>query len=243
MAHGQPDYGQYAAKSTVYSLSDLGELAARLGSIVTFDRRGDIIFADDFSKGLAPYRTTGSGTGNSVAQAALHTKSGGFSVKLTAGSTNARNAQLQKYLPYPVVSNLGVEISFTVHADVDTLLFYLSLYDGATWLNPLIIYVQASGKLQYLSSAGAYVDLATGLNLYEQDFMFHTLKYVVDFVNKKYVRCLLDHLSYDMTDIAFREAADATGANMAFVFTNFGEAGKNAVVYADNLIITQNEPA
>ncbi|GAH95398.1 unnamed protein product, partial [marine sediment metagenome] len=39
---GQPDYAALAPKEIAASISDMGEVAARLGSIVTYDKRGDV---------------------------------------------------------------------------------------------------------------------------------------------------------------------------------------------------------
>jgi len=63
MAHGTPDWGVTASKKTIYSLHDMGELAVRLGSIVSFDRRGDVIFSDSFQNGLGKVYASGVGAG------------------------------------------------------------------------------------------------------------------------------------------------------------------------------------
>jgi len=56
VAHGTPDWGVTAGARTVYQMTDLGELAVRLGSIVTHDRRGDVIFLEDFEEGMGRWR-------------------------------------------------------------------------------------------------------------------------------------------------------------------------------------------
>ena len=48
--YGLPDYGMYAALENMGNLVDYGELATRLGSIVSFNREGNVIFWDDFEK-------------------------------------------------------------------------------------------------------------------------------------------------------------------------------------------------
>jgi len=48
MPRGHPDYGQAGPTSLIATVPDLGELAARLGSNNTWDRRGFILWYDDF---------------------------------------------------------------------------------------------------------------------------------------------------------------------------------------------------
>ncbi|GAI06639.1 unnamed protein product, partial [marine sediment metagenome] len=44
MIHGHADYGAGAPGKTIYSMLDVGELAARLGSPVTSDRAGNVMW-------------------------------------------------------------------------------------------------------------------------------------------------------------------------------------------------------
>ena len=62
MAHGHPDYGGAAPLATVYTLQDLAELAARLGSIDVFDRRGNVLLLDDFESGIKKWLFGGTGS-------------------------------------------------------------------------------------------------------------------------------------------------------------------------------------
>ena len=66
MAGETPDYGRLSAQATVFPVTDLGELAARLGSIVSHDRRGDVIWLDGFEDGLDKWQPTTSGSGAAV---------------------------------------------------------------------------------------------------------------------------------------------------------------------------------
>ena len=59
MGHGYPDYGTQGPVSTVHSIQDLGELAVRLGSIVTFDRRGNVLWLDGFDSGIGAWSKGG----------------------------------------------------------------------------------------------------------------------------------------------------------------------------------------
>ena len=115
MAHGQPDFGLYAVKKTVSGLADLGELAVRLGSIITFDRRGDIVWFDDFEGDVFKWERDPSGVDAAIIVSPEAARNGAFSAKLTTGNLADDHATILHHLPYPVTSRVGFEISFTVN--------------------------------------------------------------------------------------------------------------------------------
>ncbi|GAI49683.1 unnamed protein product, partial [marine sediment metagenome] len=63
MSRGQPDYGSSAVKEVAGTLADMGELAARLSSIVEYDRRGDVVYLDDFEEPVLKWSPLAAGAG------------------------------------------------------------------------------------------------------------------------------------------------------------------------------------
>ena len=242
MAHGLPDYGANTPKVTVYGLSDMAELAVRLGSFVSYDRQGDVMCLDGFESGLRGFLTGGDGLGNSVTQDSTYSRNGAFSAKMVCGSTLGRSATLNKFLQYPVMGNLGIEFSSTMHADIETLKVSAAIYDGTNSFIARLIYNEDTSILTYLNSAGAEVPLQAGLVLEEHPYLFHTLKYVVDYKNRKYVRAMLDERSWDMTDIPLYSTLSANPPNMLIAIGAIGKIAVNAAIHVDDFIITQNEP-
>jgi len=242
MAHGQPDFGAYAAKATVGSMADNAELAARLGSIVTFDRKGDVIFLDGFESGLTAWLRSGTGTGWSITQDAAHVRNGGFSAKLVCGSDGIREARFHKLLPYPILSNLGFEASFTMHADVEYIDFYLAIYDGTDLIEGRIRFDQDNSRLRYFSDTGFYVTIEDGLTLYEHNDMFNTIKFIVDFDNDEYIRVMLNERTWDLAGIRVETTGAVFAPHVACNIYARGLVATNTTVWVDDVIITQNEP-
>ena len=242
MAHGLPDYGANTPKVTVYGLSDMAELAVRLGSFVSYDRQGDVMCLDGFESGLRGFLTGGDGLGYSVAQDSTYSRNGAFSAKMVCGSTLGRSASLNKFLQYPVLGNMGLEFSFTMHDDLETLKAAVLLYDGTNSMLARLTFDEDNSILKYLNSAGAEVDLQAGLVLAEHPYLFHTLKFVVDYTNQKYVRAMLDERSWDMTDIPLYSTLSANPPYMYILISLIGKAAANAAIYVDDFIVTQNEP-
>ncbi|MBA7572235.1 hypothetical protein ES708_14011 [subsurface metagenome] len=242
MAHGQPDFGAYAAKETVGSLADIGELAARLGSIVTYDRRGDVVFLDSFESGLSAWYTDFSGAGGGVTQSPDHARNGMFSTRMVCGSNLLREAYLWKYLPYPIAGNLGVEFSFTMHDELELLDLTIETIDDVKTLWAQLRYDQDAKVLKYRSTGGAWKELQTALTLLEFDDMFHTLKVVIDYKNGNFVRALLDERSWDMSTFPIWSLGAMVGNRMHIALVTTGVALANATIYIDDFIVTQNEP-
>ncbi|MFH1593720.1 MAG: hypothetical protein ABID09_03365, partial [Candidatus Omnitrophota bacterium] len=94
MAHTNPDYTSKGKLNTITASTDNAELAVRLGSVVTFDRRGNVIFIDDFEGATLFWTTGGAGVGNVEALTAAWGKSGSQSCELTAGAGAAGQARI-----------------------------------------------------------------------------------------------------------------------------------------------------
>ena len=242
MAHGTPDWDVTAGAVTTYQLTDLGELAARLGSIVTFDRRGDLIWADDFERGLAKWDDFASGAGSSVALSTAAARNGRYSCLLTAGAAVDRYAQIQHFSPFFVLSRMGVEFSFRLPADIGHLRLTANMWDGVNNTRFSIKYDDAADTLYYEDSAGVYVSLATGLVLNTSATLFHTLKLVFDAATGMYVRAILNEDTYSLAGIAGPAAASATAPVFGVTIYLNGWALAASEAYVDDAILTQNEP-
>lgn len=242
MPHGHPDYGIAAPTKTVYTMQDLGELAARLGSIVTFDRRGNVIALDDFESGIEKWWVSGVGAGRNIEWSAERGRSGGFSLKLTTGTTTGNNTIANLRLPYPRLSRIGVEFSIALSINVGLLILYCLLFDG-TYRHEIRMRLSTSdGLLQYWGPDYAYHDLSPVLDVLSVETVFSTFKLVADFITEKYVRLLANNSYYDLSGFAYRKTSDNTDPHITLGVEIITDEDAYAFSYLDDLIITQNEP-
>jgi len=242
MAHGYPDYGIYTAKKTVYSLQDMAELAARLGSIVTFDRRGDVIWLDDFEDNINKWGQEPSGVGAAIALSTDAARNGGYSCKLTTGNVAGEYARIIHSGPYPILSKIGFEISFTLDTNTMRFRIGLSLYDGTYHSRASVQYNMPFARVEYVDENGVWQVLDTITPLRSGHTLFHTIKLVVDFVNYKYERLLLDSLSYDLTPYSLYRIGDTSSPVLLVDAIHYTNVDANISNYVDDAIITQNEP-
>jgi len=243
MPHGHPDYGGAAPTNTIYTFPDMGELAARLGSIAIFNRQGNVLFMEDFEGSLARC-SAGASAGGGVVISNKFARYGDFSCCMTTGPDNYNQAYVGTLLAYPVLSKMGFEVAWN-RSDAGKLwriIFEFELYDGDDYWMADVAWSNETKKWLYRRQNADFVDLVTGVDYYEGDFPFNHAKLVVDWVKKEYVRLIANDQVYDMTGLGLYSVPnDTPGYLFAVTRTKCAESGA-AVNYIDGIIITQNEP-
>ena len=130
MPRDLPDWGAPPGPKTIFEVTDLGEVTVRLGSIITFDRGGDVVWFDDFENGIGKWETELSGSGAAIDLALGRSRNGLYAARLVAGSDASELARIIKVLPSPDTDSLGIEYSFQFAQAGDQLDLTLRLYDG-----------------------------------------------------------------------------------------------------------------
>ena len=241
MGHTRPDWSTYGKLETVFALFDLGELAARLGSIDTFERGGNVIFLDDFEGGKGKWESGSFGDGSGTVLTAETARSGAYAVKLYCGAGIGRYARLTRYLPYPVIGKMGIEVSFAIPDVPAAFYLTLNLYNGTIVSRAMLQYKPSDESLSYRDSLGFFHIIASGLNLLRDLHSFHTLKLVADYKDVKYTRVILDQATYNLSSYALSSTADTTRAQLQAQLHAYSETAGASQVYIDDVIITQNE--
>lgn len=242
MPHGTPDWAEMAPRKTVYGGIALDELAARLGSIVTFDRRGDVVDLDDFSNGANSWKLSSYGLLSGSEWSSERSHSGGFSIKLTGGSDDLELARANKKLALPPLSRVGVELSFAIDSNTDHISILLYFYTSTRAMVAEIKIDIANNKVTYRDSEGNEQDLVTSIGLLCNSYLFHRFKLVVDYISEVYIRLVIDNVQYSMEGLAFEAVASDILKYLDLIIDNYPRTGENDVVYIDSVIITQNEP-
>lgn len=238
MPHGQPDFGMYQLAETIYRLSDMGELAVRLGSIVSYDRRGDVIFMDDFEGG-------GQKWFDPTAYIVVSTDyafSGSFSCKLTPPLGTGLPRQIATLLFPSVLSKMGFEATLMLHSDVNiTGIAFQHNVDGAAHLYHIRHQIAAQ-TLEYQTGTFDYTEFANGLLLQNGDPTWHKFKMVVNLVTNKFERLMIDAHTFDVSTLSPLVGSTGNRNSLtALIKCNRTEGGTKSF-YVDNVIITQNEP-
>lgn len=242
MAHTLPDYTTKYKMTTVFAQIDTGELAVRLGSPVSFDRRGNVIFYDDFETSYLKWNDTGSATGWAVAVDGTQARSGEQSAKLTTPTGPNEWVYIYKSVGYPALKRIGLEVSWQVDIYSNGIAMWAKAYDGTNLVQGGILHNTPVGEFEYLNENGSWVPMKTGLAIYQESHMFNTMKFVMDLDTQKYVRAIMNNNVYDISDKNLRVTSSSTDAHLEVRIGNRVAGSGTSTAYVDDFILTQNEP-
>lgn len=219
----------------------LPELAARLGSIHTFDRRGEVLWYDDFESNLNKWEVTLNGTRAAAGLSNSYARSGALSCKLTSGSGINDSAQIAKYLPYKTTGRIGFEVSWIRNANL-AYNFSLYLYNGTNYSLGLLAYGPTAKTITLLYGTIYSVAITTDQPTFANAYLFNTIKLVCDFTTKKYVRLIFNNVVYDISQYTMRTVASASAPHIEAIIMPTTDVASNQACYVDDAIITENEP-
>lgn len=207
----------------------------------TYDRKGTIIWYDNFEDVFNKWETDGSGTGNSVditSDAALYHDS---SCMLACGSTANLYSLIKKSLSLPADGNIGLQLSYSIDAAFTKLEIYINKYTGTQLKIGGLQIDRTNNRLQYIGDSGSWVTLETDLDFLFGTTRWYTAKMVLNFDTNKYVRILHRDKTFSLdNNLRVLSSSFPSCTNIQVKAT--GTAAFNAKVYVDNVILTQYEP-
>jgi hypothetical protein len=243
VAHGTPDYGVTAGSLTRYQMLDLGELAARLGSPDTHDRRGDVVWWDDAECGAAKWSATLIGVNASFGADTARARNGRSSYKLRPGDAIGDVTTATHMQPISQHSRYGFEFSFSYDGNIPYVDWWHRHFDGAAYMDFRVRWDGNLKQLQYEPAGGGFTAFASGVDLYAAPTLFHTGKMVIDPLGGSYHRFILNDVSYDMHLFTGASTPSVVPVHHELVIRAFNNSGFAQSVWVDDIILTENEPA
>lgn len=242
MPHGGPDWGTEGPVSTIYSIQDLGELAARLGSIVTHDRRGNVIWLDDFEDGLSQWELAGAGA-YSINWNSQYARNGGFSCQLVTAPSDAFQASITRYTAYPILSPIGIEFSFSYEQNWRYLILDHRIGTPTAMLWGTIRYNHITNIFQQQTGPLAWTDIPdTEFTAQGLPEAFDTIKLVINFITRKFMRLIINSKEVDVSALDCYITAPPVRPMLSSSIILETDSNAKAKGYIDDVIITQNEP-
>jgi hypothetical protein len=237
-----PDDYDWLPGSARFPVSDLGELAVRLGSSVTFDRRGEVLWFDVCDKGLGPYATGGSGLGNAITVESTWPLHGHYALRMTAGSTLLSLSYLRKAITNVSMLRCGLEVAFFLTSPCVNFEIMLLRGTGGMYYQTFLRYDYVLGELQYKGDDALYHSFASVGVLDDLYGIYHHVKLVVDFAIGHYVRAVFDDQEYDLSAHALYSFAGGIVPHYDAWIYLAGRAANNDQATLGHVIVTGNEP-
>lgn len=243
MARGLPDYSVYPDATTLFPVTDLGELAARLGSPIVHDRGGNVLWFDDFECGLNKWVEAGAGVGKDLELSRDRSRFGRHSALLTAGNAGSARGTMARRHPFQQIVPMGLEFAFSLVNDVETVRLEFDVSNpvasaifGFRWNDG------AGNVFQFLNDVGTYVTVGTAADLDKEATFFHVIKLIVDPVNARYIAAIVNEQRIVFSDPAQVKPA-AVLPQVSMRVNVDGRVGFSDQMFVDSVILTQNEPA
>lgn len=242
MGKDYPDWGGHYNDPMLFPLDDLAELAARLGSPVTYDRRGNVLWLYAFEHGLGLVETANSAS-SVAALSTTRSEVGPFSCRLTTHTAADAWAYALRRVPRPVLSRVGFQVSVNFNNDNGLFQVDLAEYDGSAFNRARLRIDMDNRELQVNDAAAGWVAIATGLPDYTDAPYFIHMKLVVNLSDHTYVRAVVDNTEYDLSAYTMSASAGTTSPHLFCRAYLANAVASAAQVWVDSLIVTGSEPA
>jgi len=219
------------------------ELAARLGSSMVYDKRGQVLFIESFENGWYRWILNKDGllaAGEITPEVAA---TGGYCVKLTGGSDESNLAGIERRVASRPLGRMGLEFSFSVPAYWDYILASLYLYTGALQYIAAVKFVYSTGNLRVLDEHLGYPIVGVGTALGGDAHWFNTIKIVGDVSTGLYNRVMFNNQEIAIPTNTLKVDTNTTtppGIKVDIAF--YSREGSNDVMYLDDIILTGAEP-
>jgi len=242
MAHGHKDFGQGQEADIVHSVSDMGELASRLGSPDTFQRSGNVLWFNKLDLSILPFLTNLGGTGADAYISAGNTFNHEGSLVLVGGDDAGDFSSIWKNVPFQGASRFGGEIKIRP-TSVDTeVRFYLRYYNGTEFIRGTIKCDFANNKIQYMDADANYQDAFDLISLDDEVYLYHQLKYVIDVEKEAYGTLWFDDQQLDLSDVPLRNTDLVGSQHITTDIVLLGQTAANPTMQFNDWIFTINEP-
>lgn len=242
IAYDMPDDYPWLPGSGRFPIGDLGEHAARLNSMVTYDRRGELVWMDSFSHGLSTWIQSSSGLGAAISLNTSYAFRWPYTAHLIAGTTLTKYAKLEKYFGSQIISVGGLEVCFGLDENFDYVEFRFSIEKGENAPTATIRIYLVANQITAIISEGVEINIGTyPFSLVTTPPYYNLLKLVADFDNSTYVRLLINDQQFDLSAYSLYDPG-AGGLPISVQLNLKGTASVNASMYLAHVILTANEP-
>ena len=245
---GWPDYTRVTGLVENYDEFEqnypvgIGDGAARLGSIKTYDMRGRVWFYDDFEAATLHWQPESIGVGGAQRLVSDYVRNGEQALGLQANTGVGHQSSVWRVFELPRSVPIGLEFHFSQEANFGIIRMSIAVDDAVNRTIASFRIEEATGQLQYRNQGGGWTDSGLQTGLSDVVSHFHSVKIVFDYETDEWIRIMHDSQEADLNHEAM-ELIGTTGDRYLLVaIDNDGDGVNNARAIFDDLIITVMEP-
>lgn len=237
-----PDWHPTLPDSRNYPMKDQGELAARLGSLVSYDRRGDYLWGDDWRAGFAAWIQNSSSDNGDFEVVASEVEVGGFAGQVTASTTSPYLSQIQRRYGHPAEAKYGFALLFRPGKA------FAQLQLAPNYSTPdanyafAVRYNYSAEAIQVEDKSLSWTTVLSDVPIRVSQAPFYHFKVVVDLENLRYHRLVWGWQEVDLTSYTPPEGAATDDTHLLTAINLYGTGDTFELVVYDRVIVTVYEP-
>ena len=240
MVRGLPDDANVMGYGDMQRSDDITELAARLGSPLTYERRGNVLYSETFKHGASTWNVLRASVAENATLTGSYHITDGAGLLLETTLDTAQIVSGKRDLPLFSEGFYGLFIVASMRADTKYFQLAAEYYDGTKVWDYSIRLSSMYETLGYKGSAGAFVELTDELNFFSGRDNFHAIGIVFDTVTDEYTEITLDGVTYDMSDITTQGVINATAPLVRVDMWVESDSLNQATAVVDSVVLVQN---
>uniref|UniRef100_A0A6H2A2X8 Uncharacterized protein n=1 Tax=viral metagenome TaxID=1070528 RepID=A0A6H2A2X8_9ZZZZ len=229
MPRGTPDYKIY------------GEIAARLGSVVTLDRQGDVVWIDNFEAPVLKWDRAYVFGGEAPVLSSTYVYEGAQSVMLSCGAVINSVSRISRSWGLLRPGKLGVELWVQGETDAPGYLeLTLGIFNGTQEATAELRYDSTAQTITIVTATGNFGVATNAMMRLNQNYWL-PIKLVVDSQTGLYTRLIVGGQIIDLSAYGLVMGALNASRYIYAIIEQNGIAARITRMYIDSFILTQNE--
>ncbi len=240
MPRGLPDDANVMAYGNVYRSDDITELAARLGSPMTYERRGNVVYLTSFADGIASWIAERSSVDETPTLSGDYSIVGGVSLEIATTDEQAEIMQVYRDLPLFSDAHYGVFTMLSIAPKTWRVFIRAYVYDGSSRSTYELELSPLDTTLKYRDAAGDFVVLDAAMDVFATVEHFHSVGVVFDTTEDVWREITFDGVTYDVADIAASQDVSVLSPRLRISFEVISNGADRALAFLDSVAVAQN---
>jgi hypothetical protein len=216
------------------------ETASRSGGLCTWDRRGRVVWYDNFESAVSKWDPAIDGT---LTLTTAETYLGSQSMRMIVNAGVGTNLNLIHGFELPNTKLIGFEFAMQPPTDDAYVIIYAYIDNGVRACQFNTMWDNVTNIVYYRPSVGPYVQVLPLKNLETLHRTWHHFKLVVHSDAAEYERLIINSTEFDLSGFVPPNAG-AAGAPYVRLYITLQNRGAVATptMYVDNAVYTIDEP-
>ncbi len=220
----------------------LEELAARLGSIVPWDMKGNIVLMEDFESEETEWTDESSGGTSSATRSSRHKYSGDWAIKLYVNGDENAYARITRYFHYPGLLKYGLFARFGAPLVTLELNLFAAFYTGSKRWFVDVTYDTEDHTLSVISPAGGKHIVASNFRPFSGVFLWFPVLVTFNLATGYYDKLYFADREYDLSSVALPYTATTAYPAACIEVNALNYVAYEWTAYVDDIIIAKNVP-